>query len=348
MIGRINVIDLGADPTGVGDSTQAFKDARDYFQTASDYRGGTIYIPKGIYRLSDEIAFTPYAAGQVFNIEIQGDGPEVTTLDFADCPAGKNGISAIGSGASFYVRNLSIKRAKVHGVMLKGGPVGGSSFMHHCGIQNVRIQQCGSAGFYTENSFFVDVISSWSLLNAGPGFHFAGFHTTVNASGSWAYQHAGAPGWRLNGIYGGQFINCYGEHSLTGWSMTNVQAVDFVGCGGENCMREGFEVRSGSAFIAPGLPAECHDINIVMRSCKALQNSLSGQNAWANFLSALAANNRRIQITLGGGIVSALGTSNTVDFALNGTNGPVEVFGYHTTGKKLSSTNVIAGAVTLR
>lgn len=348
MIGRVNVLDFGADPLGLADSTQAFKDARDALQGDFDQRGGTLYVPAGMYRLSDELAFSPYVAGQVFNITVSGDGPEVTVLDFQSCAAGKHGISATGQGTGFFVENLSIKRAPGHGVRLRGGPVGGTSFMHRCGLRNVRIQQCGLGGFYTENSFFVDVINSWALLNSGPGFHFAGFHTTVNASGSWALQNTSSPGWRLNGIYGGQFTNCYGEFCQVGWSLTNTQAVDFVGCGGENCSREGFELRSGSAFIAPGLPAECHDININMRACKALQNSRSGANAWANFLSALAANGRRIQITFGGGNVSALGSSTTVDLALNGTGGPVDLFGWYATGKMFSSTNVLTGAVALR
>lgn len=344
---RISVIDYGADPTGVLDSAPAFKRARDYMQAASNFRGGVIYVPKGTYKLNDEITCTPYVAGQVFSLTWQGDGPEATVLDFIGAAPGTNGIAAFGKGVGFYVKGMSIKNAKVSGVVIKGGNIGTTDYIQRCGIENVRIQGSGSHGFYTENSFFIDVINCWSFGNGGSGYFFGGFHTTVSARGSWAYLNAADTGWRLNGLYGGSFINCYGEFCLTGWTLTNCQAVNFSGCGAENNTREGYSLLTGNAFIAVGLPSECHDINISMSACKGTQNSTAGVNLWANFMSGLTANSRGIQVTLGGGIVSKLGTSSTYDFVLNGASGTIDIWGYTTTGKVLSSTNNNVGSVVL-
>ena len=60
-----NILDFGADPTGVADSTTAI-------QAAFDLRGA-VYIPEGTYRFTSQLKF--YG-----NTEIFGDGPGVSIL----------------------------------------------------------------------------------------------------------------------------------------------------------------------------------------------------------------------------------------------------------------------------
>ncbi|MFH8223294.1 discoidin domain-containing protein [Streptomyces sp. NPDC018057] len=59
--GSVSVTGKGADPTGQGDSTQAFRDAIDAA------RGGVVWIPPGDYRLTS-------ALGGVQNVTLQGAG----------------------------------------------------------------------------------------------------------------------------------------------------------------------------------------------------------------------------------------------------------------------------------
>lgn len=59
--GSVSVIDKGADPSGRGDSTQAFREA------VSAAQGGVVWIPQGEYRLTS-------ALGGVQNVTLQGAG----------------------------------------------------------------------------------------------------------------------------------------------------------------------------------------------------------------------------------------------------------------------------------
>ncbi|MBD0418256.1 discoidin domain-containing protein [Streptomyces sp. TRM S81-3] len=59
--GAVSVTDKGADPSGRGDSTQAFRDA------IAAARGGTVWIPPGEYRITSSL-------GGVQNVTIQGAG----------------------------------------------------------------------------------------------------------------------------------------------------------------------------------------------------------------------------------------------------------------------------------
>jgi hypothetical protein len=52
---EVNIIDFGADPTGVADSSQHFRDAIDSFSPPGSSTGGTILIPTGTYRIASTI-----------------------------------------------------------------------------------------------------------------------------------------------------------------------------------------------------------------------------------------------------------------------------------------------------
>ncbi|WP_371273147.1 discoidin domain-containing protein [Streptomyces sp. MUSC 14] len=59
--GSVSVVAKGADPTGAGDSTQAFRDA------IAAAQGGTVWIPPGDYRITSSL-------GGVQNVTLQGAG----------------------------------------------------------------------------------------------------------------------------------------------------------------------------------------------------------------------------------------------------------------------------------
>ncbi|MFI8191281.1 discoidin domain-containing protein [Streptomyces sp. NPDC085946] len=80
--GSVSVTSRGADPTGRGDSTQAFRDA------IAAAQGGTVWIPPGEYRLTSSL-------GGVQNVTLRGAGPwhsVVRTSRFIDQPSSAGNV----------------------------------------------------------------------------------------------------------------------------------------------------------------------------------------------------------------------------------------------------------------
>lgn len=69
-----NVLDFGADRTGVADSADAFQEAVDFVYNAG---GGTIYIPSGDYLIETGINCYPLAARR---LRFVGDGEDATVI----------------------------------------------------------------------------------------------------------------------------------------------------------------------------------------------------------------------------------------------------------------------------
>lgn len=83
--GALSVTDKGADPTGQGDSTQAFR------ETIAAAKGGTVWIPPGEYRLTQSL-------NNVDNVTIRGAGNWHSVvrssrfIDQSGAPTGKVGL----------------------------------------------------------------------------------------------------------------------------------------------------------------------------------------------------------------------------------------------------------------
>lgn len=83
--GALSVTDKGADPTGQGDSTQAFR------ETIAAAKGGTVWIPPGEYRLTQSL-------NNVDNVTIRGAGNWHSVvrssrfIDQSSAPTGKVGL----------------------------------------------------------------------------------------------------------------------------------------------------------------------------------------------------------------------------------------------------------------
>ncbi|MHA5046973.1 discoidin domain-containing protein [Streptomyces sp. SD15] len=80
--GSVSVTDRGADPTGQGDSTQAFRDA------ISAAQGGVVWIPPGDYRITSSL-------NGVANVTLQGAGSwysTVRTSRFIDQTSSSGGV----------------------------------------------------------------------------------------------------------------------------------------------------------------------------------------------------------------------------------------------------------------
>lgn len=130
-ISRINVIDFGADPTGVSDSAQAFQSAFDYASDISGSlgHGATVYIPGGKYSIGSQLTYTwrgqlsqdSVNDGDTRRLVIIGDGSANTFInDFRVAPGPEpliriDGGSPIASTPSdphlrFYAFGFRIQR----------------------------------------------------------------------------------------------------------------------------------------------------------------------------------------------------------------------------------------------
>jgi len=129
-----NVLDFGADPTGVSDSSAAIQAAITARQQ--------VYIPQGVYRINT--ALTPSNAQSIF-----GDGVNQTRLR-----AGTVGMTVIdfpsGSYSNVIIKNLTIEGdAKAdRGISFIGSVQGAVS---NCEFNNITIAGCIDYQFYGEN-----------------------------------------------------------------------------------------------------------------------------------------------------------------------------------------------------
>lgn len=319
-----NVKAFGAVGNGTTDDTAAILAAISSLQQNNDYRGGVLYFPTGQYKCSSTLSFASYAAGMVHNIIVRGDGPQCTYLDFSSASAGSSGLT-FNFGAQFGVEDMLINGAPEHGIVVgNGNSVGGPSYCSLFNIRNVRIQHCGGNGFMFINAYMGTISDCWSAVNAGIGFLFAGYHTSINASRCYASSNTGI-GWSLNGMTYSTFTACGSDQNLWGYAMTNMVGVAFTACGAESNQREGWFLMTNTTTIT-GLPSQVTDIHgVTFTSCSSYFNSQVGASAYGAHLAALANNNRPIQFKMSGN-TSFCNAGSNVSMVLNGSAGPITVY----------------------
>lgn len=240
-----NVMDFGADPTGVADSLQAFKDAIASFTTALDYSvyslGGTVVVPPGKYYLSGPLIINR-------NIVLTGVGSPkdndagISWLQFADNINGIVIVSAAtspnglqGDGAT--IRNLYIERS-----VSSGGTFGSGIFLQNRG----RIENCVIAKF-RENGISIIanggapqstnanqwLISSTAVLqNGNNGLYVNGPDT--NAGVCIELNATGNTGWGIydDSFLGNTYVGCHVDLNTAGAYKAedpNARCV-FLGC----------------------------------------------------------------------------------------------------------------------
>jgi hypothetical protein len=318
----ISVKDYGATGDGVTDDTLAFQRAIAYLEVNSDTRGGTINVPRGVYKVNATLAFTAYAVGLVHNIALVGEGILNTAIDFSGAPAGSDGVT-FNKGAQFELRDLAIVNAPRDGVSVNVGATTGSA--DYCSIFNitrVRVQACGRDGIRCVNAYLGTVEECWSKDNAANGFSFGGFHTSMRVSRCEASGNA-AIGYAVNGFTYSAFDNCGSdENDLQGWAISNVQGLTLSGCGSESNGRDGFFVFTSTAS-ATGLNAQSWDIHgLVLESCYGLANSKASPGTYATFLGVTTANSRPAEILIKGGSAHPDTVSDKA-LILSGTSGGI-------------------------
>lgn len=207
---EFNVLDYGADPSGVADSTAAIQAAIDAAH------GSTVYIPSGIYKTTNQINLHPSVTllGEgypfpvsAYNPTQQYTGTVLNKLHNGSCivvqgtvdnseSAGINGITIIsnlstyptGDGiridrvSAYFIENCNIWSCGGNGftIGVSTGDVTGNNTLRNCYVNN-----CGGSAYYVRSKWFLgsNIKSDgcdWGLYsNNSPescieNFHFEG------------------------------------------------------------------------------------------------------------------------------------------------------------------------------
>lgn len=123
--GSVSVTSKGADPTGNGDSTQAFRDA------ISAAQGGVVWIPPGDYRLTSSLS-------GVQNVTLQGAGSwhsVVHTSRFIDQPSSSGGVRI----KDFAVVGEVTERVDSHPDNFVNGSLGPGSSVSGMWLQHLKV-----------------------------------------------------------------------------------------------------------------------------------------------------------------------------------------------------------------
>jgi hypothetical protein len=327
-----NVKAYGAVGDGVTDDTAAIYSAIDFLQQNTQSRGGVLYFPVGQYKCSSPLSFAAYVPpneGGVHNIIIRGDGPQCTTIDFTAAGSGDPGIT-FNAGAQFGIEDILINGAPGNGVVIgNGNSVGADGYCAFFTIRNVRVQNCGINGFLFINAYMGTMSDCWSAANAGIGFLFAGYHTSIDVNRCYASGNTGI-GWSLNGMTYSSFTACGSDNNVWGYAMTNMLGVTFTSCGSESNQREGWLLETSTASTA-GLPSEVNDIHgVTFTSCSSYSNgqynvSPGPANTYGSHIAAIAQNSRPIVFKVSGN-TSFCASGSSVSMVMNGSGGPITVY----------------------
>ena len=301
---RISVKDFGAVGDGTTDDTTAFKNAIASLETNTLYRGGTIYIPSGKYKITDTLQIFSASGtdSSGINIFLVGDGPYSTTLDFSSSAAGKDGIQIL-NGGNFGISKLFINGATQNGIRMGSEPID-ANYNFEFVIEQVQVKNCVGSGLSSPQSYLGTIRDCWFLYNGGHGIELTGYHTSLDISRTECGNNAG-DGFHVNGMVYSTFTACAADaNTYAGFSFSNCNGVTLDSCGTESNQRDGYVFTTSDASVS-GVPAAAQNIRgFVMNGCVGLFNSVSSVGTYATFVRAITQNSRPIDLTINGGSYS--------------------------------------------
>ncbi|MES5818157.1 discoidin domain-containing protein [Streptomyces sp. RG80] len=152
--GSVSVTDKGADPSGQGDSTQAFRDA------IAAARGGVVWIPPGDYRLTSSL-------GGVQNVTLQGAGhwhSVVHSSRFIDQSSSSGGVHI----KDFAVVGEVTERVDSNPDNFVNGSLGPNSSVSGMWLQHLKVGLWllgNNDNLVVENNRFLDMTADGLNLN---------------------------------------------------------------------------------------------------------------------------------------------------------------------------------------
>lgn len=240
----VNVLDYGADPTGVADSTAAIQAAID--------TGNTVWIPEGTYSITSLDMKGKYP-------NIIGDGIHKTTLKARSSVAKL--IDAYES-SDVQVSPLLISNLTIDGDNVVTDAAISMRYRHlskidTCLIQNVTATN--ASGIFAIDSW-LNIVSNCRIANCYTGLNWWGSNhrSTVNSCSFTGCTNVGiscaSNGTALDGNNALVFNNCDVEYGTGLGAYLNVSDAAFYGCYmGENLNGPTFFVDGGNILVSAGV-----------------------------------------------------------------------------------------------
>lgn len=325
----VSILDFGASPSASAITNRsAILAAIAAVQVTG---GGRVLIPRGTYSISSEIILSPIAGIGFHNLEIIGEGPGQTILNFSSAPAGTDGIGIVGWGGRFVLRDLQIKNAKASGININKGEIRtGPSWISRFTIERVIVDGATTFGFNAVQAYMGSFVDCEARNCGSHGFNMQGFHTSLHFKRCWSggdavYPNGGnvGSGWNLNGLIYSSFDACSADQNGgAGWLISNCASTALRSCGSESNGQEGFIVRTANTATS-GIPAVAIGAQeVIFDSCIGVTNSRQTANTYANFLGIATANGIQASVRVRGCTESADANS-TVALVANGVSAPV-------------------------
>jgi hypothetical protein len=230
----LNILDFGADPTGVADSAAAFN--------AAVAAGNYIYFPSGEYKFSSTLTID-----DVKGLMLEGAGAAIVTagttyaentvFNFDTAASGSDGL-VISNFVGVVIKNIVIKQD--HASTGGGNALylfGGHDFI----LENVKVDsQTGSTGNGIvlgdgtgATAAFVGKLQNCKVLCEGGG---AIVSNTTNTSITLENCYVIGGKYQFEGTVYSSLISCAADGSqFYGYEFTNCNGVTLVSCGAEAC-----------------------------------------------------------------------------------------------------------------
>jgi hypothetical protein len=270
----VNVLDFGADPTGVADSQPAIQAAINSIASAGALvynstvsRGGTVFLPRGTYRIASAITNTTPS------ISLIGEGSNATIIN-----NNHTGDAFVYGDAVNELTQCRIVGIKIQGSVTSGRGFWGRIFGSQCEINDVYING-GSIGLQLDECYVSKYYNVWVRSTVSHGIFVNNISHNTTFIGC-KVQLAGGNGMVIQGSY-----NVLVTGSNFEFNQINQIAVG-NGCAGVDIADNYFEglmpYASGNAgvYVSTGANVVCVRNNFF----DATQSGVSGTDGTGTYL----------------------------------------------------------------
>jgi Pectate lyase superfamily protein len=254
LAGAINLINFGADPTGVNDCSTALSNA----YAAAVAAKKALYVPAGTYRVSSQITWS-LAANPTFGVTVYGDGPRLSLFQFDSSVASPN-LQIVGnaSQAIFYSRFSAFGvEGNVNGIVLQIGRTDLTDELNQFVFDQLEIKNSNSSaaaiGTQVNNVIggtFLNVVSNGGGSGTGLAaleLQQASFCTFLGGS----FGNSTKSVYITNGFtFSCTFFSVDTEAATTAWTCDSVHAANNTWVGGQIAtVTNGFNFTAGNSAL---------------------------------------------------------------------------------------------------
>ena len=193
----VSVLDFGADPTGVTDSTTAIQNAINYAQQSNNGKPNTVYFPSGTFKTTGSLTINK-------TVWLKGESPAATTIQITSASivpvisVATSSNAILGGGISNLTVNASTNCDGI--VIVATSPYGISRFT----VQNIQILNCrdginvssntGNVVYQSEfKNILINTITRYGLATSGISYNiFQGIEIANTGSSAQSYHFVAA------------------------------------------------------------------------------------------------------------------------------------------------------------